>query len=286
MDIVYRGKSYKISDTKDILTYEDLLNRVYIAVDIKRSNTIRLYYFSDDNNKKIYLQKNQELNKSIDKYYVKELGFQIGYRTVFILEYIGPFLIFPTVCYVKHGTEISNSNFLMISSSMWMFHFGKRLYESIFIHTFSHSTMPIKNLIKNCSYYWIFAFLISYNICNKVKSLQEISVMRYIFVAFFTIMELLNLYTHIYLMNLRPPGSVDHFLPNGFLFSRIMCPNYTAEILAWFFYSLFTGVIPSFLFTLSGGIQMYIWAVQKKNRFIHKFPQVKARGPITPFGFI
>jgi very-long-chain enoyl-CoA reductase len=41
-------------------------------------------------------------------------------------------------------------------------HYAKRILETIFVHHFSHATMPLSNLFKNCTYYWCFAALMSY----------------------------------------------------------------------------------------------------------------------------
>lgn len=49
-----------------------------------------------------------------------------------------------------------------VAAACWTLHYVKRLYETVFVHRFSHSTMPIMNLFKNCSYYWGFAFYIGY----------------------------------------------------------------------------------------------------------------------------
>ena len=38
----------------------------------------------------------------------------------------------------------------------------QRIYETFHVHKFSHATMPIFNLFKNCTYYWLFAAFVSY----------------------------------------------------------------------------------------------------------------------------
>ena len=51
-----------------------------------------------------------------------------------------------------------------IAAGCWTLHYAKRLLETLFVHRFSHATMPIFNLIKNCSYYWLFTLYVAYHV--------------------------------------------------------------------------------------------------------------------------
>lgn len=51
-----------------------------------------------------------------------------------------------------------------IAAACWTIHYAKRLLETIFVHRFSHATMPIRNLFKNCIYYWGFAGYVAYHV--------------------------------------------------------------------------------------------------------------------------
>lgn len=51
-----------------------------------------------------------------------------------------------------------------IAAACYTLHYAKRLLETIFVHRFSHSTMPIQNLFKNCSYYWGFTAYVAYHV--------------------------------------------------------------------------------------------------------------------------
>ena len=42
------------------------------------------------------------------------------------------------------------SHFISIACACWTLHYAKRLLETVFVHRFSHNTMPIRNLFKVC----------------------------------------------------------------------------------------------------------------------------------------
>lgn len=51
-----------------------------------------------------------------------------------------------------------------IAAACYTVHYVKRLLETIFVHRFSHATMPLRNLFKNCAYYWGFTAYVSYHV--------------------------------------------------------------------------------------------------------------------------
>lgn len=51
-----------------------------------------------------------------------------------------------------------------MAAACWSIHYAKRLLETIFVHRFSHATMPLRNLFKNCIYYWGFTAYVAYHV--------------------------------------------------------------------------------------------------------------------------
>lgn len=101
----------------------------------------------------------------------KDLGPQVGYRTVFLTEYAGPLAFM--LLYALRPSGLYGSGMLKpytytqkLFISLFAAHFIKRELESVFVHKFSHPTMPLRNIIKNCIYYWSFAAVIGYTLCS------------------------------------------------------------------------------------------------------------------------
>ncbi|TNJ29423.1 Synaptic glycoprotein SC2 [Giardia muris] len=166
---------------------------------------------------------------------VKDMGSQVSYRGVFLLEYAGPLLIW--IGMYSCSSIRRSSIFTKLATIMWVFHYCKRLFETLFVHTFSQATMPMYNLVKNCTYYWGFAVAISWHVLyyspgiDVQKSLEQWeellqqfrdtqdkkyvltlsrSISEHLFfnvtllpVIFFFLFETLNFYCHIKLRNLR-----------------------------------------------------------------------------------
>jgi len=245
------------------------------------------------------LQDNQKLNdlnlKDGSIVYFKDLGPQIGYKTVFIVEYLGPFLLYPLFYIFRntiYGSLAATPVYPVQTLALyaWTFHYLKRLLETQFVHRFSHDTMPIFNIIKNSSYYWGFAAFVSYFVNHPLYTSPS-TTQIYASLIIFVIAEICNGIVHIQLRNLRPENSRERRIPRGFLFKFVSCPNYTMEILAWFAFSVMTQSLPALIFSICGAAQMIVWAIGKHKRYIKEFTKESKEGPyprrkiIFPFVF-
>ncbi|GJQ12842.1 hypothetical protein GpartN1_g4633.t1 [Galdieria partita] len=205
--------------------------------------------------------------------YLKDLGLQVSWKLVFFLEYLGPLVIVPllacqpTAIYYPSKALGREQKTAVI---LWALHYGKRELETLFVHRFSHSTMPLMNLVKNCSYYWGFAALIGYFLCHPLYTPVP-SPLFYLGICIFVLAECGNFATHWMLRQLRPPGSKARKIPRGFLFDYVSCPNYTLEIVAWLGFNMMSNTLLGWLFMLVGAIQMTLWAQKKHRQYLLEF---------------
>ncbi|KAJ1656040.1 3-oxo-5a-steroid 4- dehydrogenase, partial [Coemansia sp. RSA 25] len=156
--------------------------------------------------------------KHDDTVYVKDLGPQIGWQTVFYIEYFGP-IVFHFIVYnfqtLFYGQSFEHSDVQRRAYWLIMAHFIKRELETAFVHRFSHGTMPLMNVFKNSFHYhmlsglnlayWIYGPSTAHGtpLAAKLGSPFLLALLTGIFLF----AELSNLGTHITLRNLRPPGT-------------------------------------------------------------------------------
>uniref|UniRef100_A0A672GL88 Trans-2,3-enoyl-CoA reductase-like 2a n=1 Tax=Salarias fasciatus TaxID=181472 RepID=A0A672GL88_SALFA len=204
---------------------------------------------------------------------------------VFLAEYIGPLLTYllfffrvPYIYSPRYAFTSSPHPVVTLACACHTFHYVKRLIETIFVHRFSHGTMPLRTIFKNCAYYWGFSAWLAYYINHPLytpPSYGELQV-NYALVLF-VMCELGNFSIHWTLNNLRGDGSKSRKFPvptkNPFtwLFFFVSCPNYTYELGAWVSFSVMTQCLPVALYTLLGFIQMTIWARGKHRAYSREF---------------
>ena len=210
----------------------------------------------------------------------KDLGPQVSYKAVFFFEYLGPLLAYLPFYFMRKeiyggifGIKNAGKPVLEAQTLAMYFHtahYAKRLLETFFVHKFSHATMPIFNLMRNCGYYWTFGAFMSYFINHPAYTPVGRTQMMAGF-AFSAVMQLSNLRCHIILANLRKDGAKGYVIPTGFLFNYVTCANYATEIYQWLGFNIATQSVMGYTFMCCGAAQMMQWAIAKHKRLRQLF---------------
>ncbi|KAI5795584.1 3-oxo-5-alpha-steroid 4-dehydrogenase-domain-containing protein [Geopyxis carbonaria] len=252
--------------------------------------------------------------------FVKDLGPQIAWRTVFIIEYLGPLIMHPLFIsvlrpYIYSTSALNPLSYLPVSPSkgdvlypptqaqtvlcaLITLHFLKREYETLFVHRFSSATMPFTNLFKNSGHYWVFSGInLAYFLYlpamtsssafwwPKALDPETNPVVMWGAVALWVFAQVSNYKTHVTLRNLRPAdGSTQRMIPRGYGFNLVTCPNYLFEALAWVAILIISGGnwAAALFLAVSGG-QMMLWAKKKERRYRKEFGrQYKKKRSMIP----
>ncbi|KAI9513017.1 3-oxo-5-alpha-steroid 4-dehydrogenase-domain-containing protein, partial [Russula earlei] len=231
---------------------------------------------------------------------IKDLGSQVGWRTVFLTEYAGPLIIHPIVFHLPnlfYGGSVQHSQLQKYVYAMVIVHFVKRELESLFVHRFSHATMPLRNIFTNSFHYHILSGLfLAYPIYGPTYAANSPHIRgtvrsnpQYLWICagVWLFAELSNLSTHVTLRNLRPPGSKKRAIPYGYGFGLISCPNYFFESVAWAAVAYISGSWAAWLFWAVSTSIMMSWAAKKhriyKKEFGSEYP--RQRRAMIPFLF-
>jgi len=220
----------------------------------------------------------------------KDLGPQIAFLPVYLMEYAGPWVIYALFAMrllpVYKNADLPQTNTQKVAFFLWMVHYTKRLLESLFVHEFGTLTMPIFNLFKNCAYYWTFAALVGFNV--NIPTTEELPAWHlYLGFPWFCCFMTLNFICHMRLKYMRPKGTNAFVIPHGGLFEYITCPNYFCEIMTWFGFNILTGFTPAGVaFNIVGAWQMYQWATQRRDKFRKMFGKQWPENRYVLFPFI
>ncbi|XP_037555736.1 probable very-long-chain enoyl-CoA reductase art-1 [Dermacentor silvarum] len=83
--------------------------------------------------------------QSGDRLYLKDLGPQIGWKTVFMVEYFGPLALYlitvsrPAWLYGQYASRHQVDVAVKVAAACWTIHYVKRLLETLFVHRFSQT---------------------------------------------------------------------------------------------------------------------------------------------------
>ena len=207
-------------------------------------------------------------------------GPQLSWTTVFIIEYLGPILIHLLFLVIRpyvYSTAAPLSASQYLTMGMIVLHFIKREYETVFVHKFSLSTMPVFNIFKNSAHYWIASGLnIAYWVyapnANAAKSSPLVNYINVVGIILYVFGEVSNFITHKTLSNLRSPGGTERGIPKGYGFNLVTCPNYLFELTAWTGIFLVSKSSSTLLFNIFAWWQMNQWAIKKERALRNEFP--------------
>jgi len=223
--------------------------------------------------------------KNNDTLTFKDLGMQVSWTTVFLVEYFGPILMHSLFFFLPqlfYSEPVKQHSYLQkVAYGLVVLHYLKREFETLFVHRFSNATMPVFNIFKNSFHYWVLGGLaIAYFLYHPLYTAPFTNPMLVNgLAAAFVLMELGNLHAHITLRNLRPPGTKVKGVPRGGMFEFVTCANYTYEVLAWLFFAIFTQTLTAYLFLVVSAAQIAQWALKKhialRKEFGDKQPKRK-----------
>lgn len=220
--------------------------------------------------------------------YAKDVGRQIAWKTVFIMEYLGPIIIhvlFYVAAYYAFGVKQNSTQ--RTAFYLALLHFLKREYETVYVHRFSNSTMPFFNLFKNSGHYWILSgvflafFIYGHDSSTFSSSSPLVKVLFHVnnlppyvkkgLVVLWAFAEISNFITHKNLASSRSGDLMAYVIPRGYGFDVVACPNYFFECLAWLAFALLVGNWSAWLFLAVSAGQMYVWALKKDRRLLNTF---------------
>ncbi|KAG8006894.1 Very-long-chain enoyl-CoA reductase [Nibea albiflora] len=193
-------------------------------------------------------------------FYFSDLGPQLTWGTVFLTECVGPLIIYlmfyfrlPFIYSPKYDFTSSKNWVVHLACMCHSFHYIKRILETMFVHRISHGTMPLRNIFKNCGYYWCSAAWMAYYINHPLYTppfygQQQVNMGLYIFLF----CQVGNFSIHVALRNLKLP--------------------------------VMTQCVPVAFFTLVAFIQMTVWAKGKHRSYLKEFRDYPTlRSSILPF---
>ncbi|TIA88690.1 hypothetical protein E3P99_02481 [Wallemia hederae] len=223
-----------------------------------------------------------------DILYIKDLGPQVSWTTVFLVEYAGPLLIHPLFYHFSsliYRKQFTPSDMQTLAYILILIHFIKREVETVFVHRFSNATMPFMNIFRNSAHYHLLSGLLIavaiYGPWYSVDALRDSHRSNPNYLAFWLAVwvfcQVSNLITHIKLRNLRPAGTKERNIPMGYGFNMVTCANYFFEIGGWVAILGITGSWAVAIFLLVSAVTMAKWAKKKdqlyRKQFGDKYPR-------------
>jgi very-long-chain enoyl-CoA reductase len=195
-----------------------------------------------------------------------------------LLAFVGVFLVRSTL----RGVSLSAfAPVVLLSASMWCFHFARRAAESAWVHRYGKANVPTSDVVTEYVYYWGFA---AWNALSLTSTSYRPPSTWLVVVgsAVFVLAELGNAKAHRMLRALRPAGSKARVIPHGFLFESVSSPHYLFEILSWVGFALVTETWAARAFLVVGAGILVAWARARHVAYRNDFDGREGRELYPP----
>uniref|UniRef100_A0A452TX33 Trans-2,3-enoyl-CoA reductase-like n=2 Tax=Ursus TaxID=9639 RepID=A0A452TX33_URSMA len=190
---------------------------------------------------------------SIVTLYFTDLGQQVSWTTVFLVEYTGPLLIYllfylriPYIYDIKESSRRLRHPVVHLACFCHCIHYIRYLLETLFVHKVSAGHTPLKNLLKGCAFYWGFTSWIAYYINHPrytppfILGNLELNKTYMIKFAICSIIDILL----FFLKGINACFPSPNYNPFTWMFFLVSCPNYTYEIGSWISFTVMTQTLP------------------------------------------
>ena len=158
----------------------------------------------------------------------------------------------------------------ILIAAMWMIHFLRRTAESIWVHRFGTTSLPVHQAPGPWLYYWFFSAWVAYELSGPAFTQPTIAALI-TGTTLFLLAETGNAYSHILLGRLRGTPGGARAIPRGFLFEYVSCPHYFFEILIWIGFSGVCGLLSAAVLTLATIAILLVWATQRHRAYQQEF---------------
>ncbi|KAH6829521.1 3-oxo-5-alpha-steroid 4-dehydrogenase family protein [Perilla frutescens var. hirtella] len=174
--------------------------------------------------------------------------------------------------------------FLLLKSAITI-HFLKRDLEVLFVHKFSAFTVLDSVIIISATYFTAAVCMVYFH--HQTQGLPEPSIdLKYLGLVLFLVGISGNFYHHYLLSKLRQKNDKGYKLPQGGLFSRVVCPHYLFEITTFVGFSLISQTIYSYLCAVGVAFYLLGRSYTTRNWYLSKFENFpKSVKALIPFVF-
>lgn len=214
-----------------------------------------------------------------------QTGLLLSYTPALILALLR--LLQPILVYNNNSSSNAPTTTTMMMPALLAVHFGKRVFECIFVHKYSGS-MPWTTPPTIASLYVLGALIQLHAAASRVKQDGQPSGTQTILGLLFYVGGLVgNGYHHWLLAQLRKGSSSSkaYLVPSGGLFEYVAAPHYLSEIIEW----LGVAMVAGHIFSLALCAPMIVYLGHRadgqrewnRQKFKEDFPAERMR--LVPF---